>query len=142
MSRDCVFCRIIAGEQHGAFVYKGERVVAFLDINQAAPGHTLVVPREHVAHWWDLSDEDAAAAAIVAKSIMRALREIFDPAGMLIEQRNGRAAGQEILHVHLHLIPRGIDSGSPTGDRTALDERAARIRVALGQITGSGETGR
>ena len=139
MSSDCVFCRIIAGEQHGAFVYKGERLVAFLDINQAAPGHTLIVPHEHVPHWWDLSDEDAAAAAVAAKPIMRALREVLNPAGMLVEQRNGRAAGQEIFHVHLHLIPRGIERGSATGDHKALDERAARIRAALERITGGGD---
>jgi histidine triad (HIT) family protein len=139
MSRDCIFCRIIAGEQHGAFVYEDERVVAFLDLNQVAPGHTLVVPREHVPHWWDLSDEDAAAVAIAAKPIMLALREVFEPAGMLVEQRNGRAAGQEIFHMHLHLIPRGTERGSPATDRVVLDERAARIRMALGQITGLGD---
>jgi histidine triad (HIT) family protein len=139
MRKDCVFCRIIVGEQHGAFVYEDERVVAFLDLNQVAPGHTLVVPREHVPHWWDLSDEDAAAVAIAAKPIMLALREVFEPAGMLVEQRNGRAAGQEIFHMHLHLIPRGTERGSPATDRVALDERAARIRAAVGQITGSGD---
>ena len=139
MSRDCIFCRIIAGEQHGAFVYEDERVVAFLDLNQVAPGHTLVVPREHVRHWWDLSDEDAAAVAIAAKPIMLALREVFEPAGMLVEQRNGRAAGQEIFHMHLHLIPRGTGQGSPAAHRVVLDERAARIRMALGQITGPGD---
>lgn len=139
MRKDCVFCRIIAGERHGAFVYEDERVVAFLDLNQVAPGHTLVVPREHVPYWWELSDEDVAAVAIAAKPIMLALREVFEPAGMLVEQRNGRAAGQEIFHMHLHLIPRGKERGSPAVDRVELDERAARIRTALGQITGSGD---
>jgi histidine triad (HIT) family protein len=131
MNNNCVFCRIIAGQQHGAFVYEDEHVVAFLDINQAAPGHTLVAPRVHVPHWWDLSDEDAAAIAVVAKPIMRALREVFKPAGMILEQRNGRAAGQEVFHVHLHLIPRGGGRGKRRADRAMLDERAARIRAAL-----------
>jgi len=136
MKRDCVFCRIIAREQHGSFVYEDERVVAFLDINQAAPGHTLVVPRAHVPYWWDLVDEDAAAVAVAAKPIMRALREIFEPPGILVEQRNGRAAGQEVLHLHLHLVPVGTVRGSYSADRTTLDQRAAKIRAALGRIMG------
>jgi histidine triad (HIT) family protein len=139
MEKDCVFCRIIAGEQHGAFVYKDRRVVAFLDINQAAPGHTLIVPRVHVAYWWDLSDADVAAVAVAAKPIMKALREVFAPPGMLVEQRNGRPAGQEVFHMHLHLIPRGIEKGSPFADPTALNQRAAKIRSALGRIAGLAE---
>ena len=136
MEKDCVFCRIIAGEQHGAFVYENQRVLAFLDINQAAPGHTLIVPRVHVAYWWDLSDDDIVAVAAAAKPIMQALREVFMPPGMLLEQRNGRPAGQEVFHMHLHLIPRGIGRGSPFADPTVLNQRAARIRVALGRIAG------
>jgi len=136
--RDCVFCRIIADKQHGAFVYKDQRVVAFLDINQAAPGHTLIVPRVHVPHWWDLSDEDAAAVAVAAKPIMHALRAVFNPPGMLVEQRNGRLAGQEVFHMHLHLIPKGIGGGSPFADPATLDQRAARIRMALERVAGVG----
>lgn len=118
-------------------MYEDERVVAFLDINQMAEGHTLVVPRVHVPFWWDLSDDDAAGVAIAAKLILRALREVLDATGMLLEQRNGRSAGQEVFHMHLHLIPRGAKKGSSFADRAALDTCAARIRAALGR---SGES--
>ncbi len=136
MKQDCTFCRIIAGEEHGAFVYENERVVAFLDINQASPGHTLIVPRTHVAHWWELPDEDAAAVAVVAKPIMQAIRRVFQPDGMNLVQNNGRAAGQVIFHVHMHVIPRWSGDrrfGRPPAyaDRQTLDERAAQIRAAL-----------
>jgi histidine triad (HIT) family protein len=127
MEKDCVFCRIIEGEQHGAFVYEDQRVVAFLDINQSAPGHTLIVPRVHVAYWWDLPDDDVAAVAVAAKPIMQALREVFAPPGMLVEQRNGR------------LAPRGLGKGSPLADPTVLNQRAAKIRSALGRIAGLAE---
>jgi histidine triad (HIT) family protein len=120
-------------------VYEDQRVVAFLDINQAAPGHTLIVPRVHVAYWWDLSDEDVAAVAVAAKPIMQALREVFAPPGILVEQRNGRPAGQEVFHMHLHLIPRGLGKGSPFADPAELNQRAAGIRSALGRIAGSFE---
>lgn len=131
MDRNCVFCRIISGQQHGAFVYKDERVVAFLDINQVARGHLLVVPRTHVSFWWELADEDAAAIAIAAKPLLRALRQVFNPDGMKVEQRNGRAAGQDVFHVHLHLIPIGGGRGEHWADPPTLDARAAQIRAAL-----------
>ncbi len=129
--RECVFCRIIAGAQHGAFVYQDERVAAFLDLNQAAVGHTLVAPRAHVAFWWELTDEDAAAIAVAAKRIAHALRAAFDPPGILLEQRNGRAAGQDVFHAHLHLIPRGGDYGPARADPRTLDQAAARIRERI-----------
>jgi histidine triad (HIT) family protein len=137
--RGCVFCRIIAGEGHAAFVYQGERVVAFLDVNQASPGHTLIVPRVHVSYWWELTEGDAAAVAIVARPIMRALREAFQPDGIRIVQNNGRAAGQDVFHVHMHLILRREGEwhgGAPSAyvDRVTLEERAARIRAALERI--------
>ncbi len=136
MPRGCVFCRIIAGEQPAAFVYENEQVVAFLDINQIEVGHTLVVPRAHAPFWWELSDEDLTAVAIAAKPIMQGLRDVFQPAGMLVEQRNGRAAGQEVFHMHLHLIPRGGERGTPFSDPLTLDRRAAKIRAALERILG------
>lgn len=137
MRRDCIFCRIIAGDQHGAYVLENERVVAFLDINQMSPGHTLIVPRTHVPYWWELPDEDSVAVASAAKPLMLALRELFQPPGMLLEQRNGRAAGQEVFHLHVHLIPIGGGRGSSRADRATLDQRANQIRQAVERITGT-----
>lgn len=139
MPKGCVFCRIIAGKQPAAFVYENEQVVAFLDINQMEVGHTLVVPRTHVSFWWELSDKDVAAVAIAAKHIIRGLRKVFQPAGMLVEQRNGRAAGQEVFHMHLHLIPKGGERGMPFSDPLTLKQRAAKIRMALAHIPGPEE---
>lgn len=136
MPTGCVFCRIIAGEQPAAFVYENEQVAAFLDINQIEAGHTLVVPRVHVPFWWELSDEDVAAVTIAAKPIMQGLCEVFQPPGMLVEQRNGRAAGQEVFHMHLHLIPKGGQRGKPFSDLLTLQRRAAQIRAALRHILG------
>jgi histidine triad (HIT) family protein len=133
--KDCIFCQIVAGERHGAIVYEDERIIAFLDVNQAASGHLLVIPREHVSFWWNLADEDAAAIAIAAKSLAQALREALDPDGIKLEQRNGRASGQEIFHAHLHLIPQGGGRGSSRASRQELDERASEIRSALSSVS-------
>lgn len=133
---DCLFCRIIAGDEPASFVYRNDSAVAFLDINQASPGHTLVVPRTHVQHWWHLNDDDAAAIAIAAKPLMRALRTAMEPDGINIVQNNGDAAGQVIFHVHFHLIPRWHGDerfGKPPeyAERDVLESRAAKIRAAL-----------
>ncbi|MDQ7028354.1 MAG: HIT domain-containing protein [Ardenticatenia bacterium] len=139
MKNDCTFCRIIHGLEHGAFIHQDELVVAFLDINQASPGHTLIVPRIHVPSWWELPDEEAAAVARVAKPIMQALRMTLEPDGINLVQNNGRAAGQVIFHVHMHVIPRWQGDrrfGRPPAyaDRHTLDKRAAQLRAALHKI--------
>ena len=133
----CIFCRIVAGEAPGYFVYEGARVVAFLDIDQAAPGHLLIVPRVHVAHWWELSAEDAARIAVIARPLMRALLRAMGADGVRVLQTNGRAAGQDVFHVHVHLIPRWVD-GRPAGatrlSAQAMAERAAKLRAALAEV--------
>jgi histidine triad (HIT) family protein len=88
-----------------------------------------------VSFWWNLADEDAAAIAIAAKSLAKALRKALNPDGIKLEQRNGRAAGQEIFHAHLHLIPQGGGRGSRRASREELDERAAVIRSALSFVS-------
>ena len=133
----CIFCRIIAGKTPGYFVYESARVVAFLDIDQAAPGHLLIVPRVHVAHWWELSAEDAAQIAVVARPLMVALMRAMGADGVRVLQTNGRAAGQEVFHVHVHLIPRWTE-GRPAGttrlSAQAMTERAAQLRAALAEV--------
>lgn len=132
---DCVFCQIVGGDRHAAVVYEDERILAFLDVNQASPGHLLVIPREHVSYWWNLTDVDAAAIAVAAKPLAEALQKALEPSGIKLEQRNGHSAGQEIFHVHLHLIPHGGKRGSHPASREELEERASKIRSALSSLS-------
>lgn len=95
-----IFTRIINGELPGRFVYKDDDVVAFLTTAPIKPGHTLVVPREEVDHWIDMSPELAAKVMHVAQKVGQAIQSAFQPikVGMMI-------AGLEVRHVHLHLVP-------------------------------------
>ncbi len=132
----CIFCQIIEGKAPGHFVHQDERVVAFLDIDQAAPGHLLIVPRMHAAYWWELSAEDAARIAVVARPLMLALRHALDADGIRVLQANGHAAGQEVFHVHMHLIPRW-HYGRAAKARLSAQEmaaRAAELRAALATV--------
>ncbi len=121
----CVFCRIVAKQAPAHLVFEDERVLAFLDIHPAGDGHTLVVPKQHADDIWDLTEEDGVAIWCVTQRLATAIRNAFGPPGLYIRQANGRAAGQEVMHFHLHLIPRGGSSGQHPA------EVAERLRAAL-----------
>lgn len=137
MDNDCLFCKIIAGEAAGSFVYRDSMSVAFMDINQPNPYKVLVMPHRHAPMLYDLTDDEAAAILPVARRIAMAIQQITDCDGMNVFQANGAVAGQEIFHYHLHLLPRYKDDGHRPRQRNVetrdvLDRLAADIRAVLG----------
>lgn len=126
-----VFSRIIAGEIPSHRVYEDALTFAFLDIRPAAPGHTLVVPKEEVDHLFDLAQDDYSAVWSAAHRIAAALMEITRAVriGVIV-------AGFEVPHAHVHLIPArsmaDIHLGSRQADDAALAAFAERLRAALG----------
>ncbi len=133
----CIFCAIAAHQQPAEIVYEDERTMAFLDINPANPGHTLVIPKRHAATLFEIDEEDAAAVMRTTVRVARAIRAALAPDGLNLVQSNGRAAGQEIFHLHVHVIPRWVGDGlrlaRPPVVRweRSLSEVAAEIRRAL-----------
>lgn len=133
---NCIFCAIVEGRSPSETVYEDEHAIAFMDINPALDGHTLVIPRAHTPDLWEIGEDEAgkvmAAAVRVAASIRKALR----PDGINIMHATGVVAFQSVFHFHLHLIPRFV--GDPIrmpfvprpGDRTKIAEIAGRIRSA------------
>jgi histidine triad (HIT) family protein len=111
---DCIFCRIVAGEAPAATVAETDRTVAFLDANPLARGHTLVIPKSHAER---LSALDQATARTLMDELRRlapAVERAVDADATTIGFNNGRAAGQEVPHVHGHVIPRSRgDGGGP-----------------------------
>lgn len=103
---DCIFCKIAHGEIPSKKVYDDAHVIAFLDINPANPGHTLVVPKKHSEDLTTIAEADLTKAIEVAKKIAIKLRENLHAEGVNIVQNNGRAAGQLVPHIHFHVIPR------------------------------------
>lgn len=142
---DCSFCRILAGEIPASFVYRDDRCAAFMDTQPVNPGHLLVIPVNHASYLADIDGSTAAELMRVAHASAAALRA----SGVRCEGVNffladGKAAMQEIFHVHLHVFPRFRGDGfglkfSPnyyTGrsDRSELDMIAERLSpmVTLG----------
>jgi len=138
---DCVFCKILSGELEVSMVYQDDRCSAFMDIQPVNPGHTLVVPNRHASNLAELDEEEGAQLFRVAQPIAAALRK----SGVKCEGVNffladGEAAGQEVFHVHLHILPRYVGDGfglrfgphyANKPGRQELNETADRIRNAL-----------
>lgn len=140
---DCVFCRILAGTEEASFVFRDERVAAFMDIVPVNPGHLLVVPTSHAARLSDLDPADGARMFEVAHQAAVALsRAGVECEGVNLFLADGAAAGQEVKHAHLHVFPRSRGDGFglrlPAGygtrpPRAELDRVAERIRSGLSQ---------
>jgi histidine triad (HIT) family protein len=103
---NCIFCKILAGEIPSTTVYEDDDFKAILDVNPAARGHVIILPKRHAANIYELPDEDAGKIMIVAKKIAKALKQAYGCDGVNILQNNGEAAGQTVFHLHVHVIPR------------------------------------
>ena len=137
MSRDpdCVFCKIVAGEIPSFKLFEDDATLAFMDINPANEGHALVIPKEHSADLYSISDESLANTVATAKKVASALSRVLNPDGLNLVQCNGPAAAQSVMHFHVHVLPRVKDDrlamnwGLKLGDIDAIGRLAERIRV-------------
>ncbi|MDO4671100.1 MAG: HIT family protein [Aerococcus sp.] len=107
---DCIFCKIANGEIPTHVVYEDDDVMAFLDMSQVTKGHTLVVPKHHLANIFDYTSEDAAIVFQRLPKIAQAMQRAFpDMKGINILNNNGSIAFQSVFHSHIHLLPRYTD---------------------------------
>ena len=134
MKNNCIFCAIAAGEIPSFKVYEDELVLAYLDINPFAKGHTLVIPKQHSSGLLDTDDATLAAVIARVKKVAAHLKEKLGCDGFNILQNNGEAAGQTVRHVHFHIVPRWTGADAATfvnqkGDMEALKALAEKIRL-------------
>ena len=108
---DCLFCRIVNGEIPSHKVYEDENVLAFLDIHPCAKGHTVVVPKKHLADLSEMSAEDWRQMSVGLAAVMAKIYQVLKPDGINLGINNGKAAGQAVGHAHWHLIPRWQGDG-------------------------------
>ena len=132
----CIFCAIVSGDAPSSIVYEDEHAIAFMDINPALDGHTLVIPRRHTPDLWEIEEDEARHVMGAAVRVAARIREALKPDGINIMHATGIVAFQSVFHFHLHLIPRY--TGDPIklpfvprpGDRTKIAEIAEKIRAA------------
>ena len=130
-----IFTRIINGEIPGTFVHRDEACVAFMSINPMADGHVLVIPRDEVEHWVDLSPYIASHLFEVSHRISRALSVAFpcEKVGLII-------AGYEVNHSHIHLIPTthmgqlNFANAAASVERSTLVAHAEKIIAVLASL--------
>ena len=138
---NCVFCKLFSGELEVSVIHEDNVCVAFMDVQPINPGHALVVPRKHAPYLADLEAEDGAQMFRVAQRVAGALRECgVKCEGINFFLADGEAAGQEVFHVHLHVIPRYSGDGfglklppdyQDRPDREELNDIAQRIQGKL-----------
>jgi histidine triad (HIT) family protein len=136
----CAFCDLIHGAGEVSMCFEDTEVVAFMDIQPVNPGHVLVVPREHFESLEDIPHSLASHLFQVAMQLAPVVKQVAGADGLNVIVNSGAAAGQDVFHYHVHVIPRrpgdGFDvplpfGGSTMPDRTVLDMNAARIIAAL-----------
>jgi histidine triad (HIT) family protein len=141
MTDDCIFCRIVDGDIPARSVYEDDDVLAFLDANPLAPGHTLVIPK---AHHRALRDVPAALSAAVFETVHDLVGDVEDAVDAdahTVAVNDGPAAGQEVPHMHVHIVPRfegdgggpihAIAGARPDLSDAELDDIAGNIKARV-----------
>lgn len=133
----CIFCKIARKEVPASLVYEDEKTLAFLDIKPLSEGHTLVIPKAHYETVFDIPQELITYLHGITKQVALAVKKATKADGISIIQQNGEAAGQEIFHLHVHVIPRYEGKKLPRfsdlkeANKEKLVQTAAKIRKYL-----------
>lgn len=125
---DCIFCKIVEGQIPCYKVYEDNDVMAFLDINPVNPGHTLVIPKKHFSNLEETSEDDLTKVMLVVKKVGAKIKNDLGMAGYNVCENNDPVAGQEIPHIHFHVIPRINNDGHKIWKQsTYQDGEAERV---------------
>ena len=104
--QNCIFCKIVKGELPAFVVFEDDCILAFLDINPLAQGHTLVIPKKHYENIFDIDEETLQRIIVAAQKIAQKMKKVLSAEGVNVINASGKTAEQSVPHFHLHLIPR------------------------------------
>ncbi|KUP93979.1 HIT family protein [Tritonibacter horizontis] len=132
---DNIFAKILRGEIPSTRVYEDDETLAFMDIMPRADGHLLVIPKTPCRNVLDASPAQLEAVIRSVQTLAKAAKAAFDADGVTIQQFNEAAGGQEVFHLHFHILPRheGVALRAPgqMGDMDDIAAHAEKIRAAL-----------
>ncbi|MFW9953179.1 MAG: HIT family protein [Candidatus Thorarchaeota archaeon] len=134
--QDCIFCKIIRGEIPSSVIFEDDMCMAFMDVFPIREGHCLLVPKQHFTNMLDVDPKVAERLGQKLSELSRMVYNVYKPAGILNIAANGPDAGQEVPHLHFHVIPK--KKGEPFGFRFPpgyRDEMASREE--LNRIAGN-----
>lgn len=138
METNCIFCKIANGDIPSSTIYEDDFFRVILDLSPATKGHALILPKQHMADIFEMSEDCASKIFVLASRIAKAMKSTLGCDGLNIVQNNGSVAGQTVFHFHMHLIPRYNGDGQTIGwvpGTSEADERDAianQIRALLG----------
>jgi histidine triad (HIT) family protein len=133
----CIFCKIVHKQAPASIIYEDETIIVFLDIRPLHIGHTLVIPKAHHVDIFDIPEKELSQVYKVAKQVSFAIKKATNADGISIIQQNGKAAGQDIFHLHVHVVPRFNEQKLPPFselkevERAKLDGMSKKIRKYL-----------
>ncbi|MEM4704269.1 MAG: HIT domain-containing protein [Candidatus Bathyarchaeia archaeon] len=136
-AEECIFCKIAKKEAPASLVYEDDTAMAFMDLYPISDGHTLIIPKKHYANIYAMPDQEVAHLYTIAKKVAVAVKKSIKPDGISITQHNEPGAGQDVFHMHIHVIPRYQGQRLPRFEelkeagRQKLDEVAGLIRQNL-----------
>lgn len=131
---NCIFCKIAGGDIPTRTLYEDDDFRIIFDASPATVGHALILPKDHVANVFEISDELQAKAYVLAKKAAAVLTEVFGADGINILQNNNEAAGQSVFHFHIHLIPRYAGDGAMMSWKPG-EADGEKLDAALAEIT-------
>ena len=127
---DCLFCSIAQGKIPSAKIFESDNLYAFLDLNPANKGHTLIIPREHSADILDVNPAIGRELLEAIQRIARAILSVTGATGFNVVQNNGKVSGQEIFHLHWHIIPRFEGDGLSLWKQGSYESQEEMNRLA------------
>lgn len=135
--RECIFCKIIAGEIPSAKIYEDSNFYAFLDIGPVHKGHALVIPKTHVENILEIDEESGKNYMSIISKVARGVVAATEADGCNIVSNIGAAAGQQVFHAHVHIIPRFEGDGlrhwpkDDTYNEGEMDDFADKIKKQI-----------
>ena len=132
--KDCIFCKIIAGEIPSCKIYENDKVYAFLDIACDAVGHTLVIPKKHCVNVLDCDKDYLDAVIEAVQLISKHYVDDYGFDGVNVLNASGESAQQSVFHLHFHIVPRKEGDGLnmwPLDSKQELDLKAIAEKLAL-----------
>ena len=131
-----IFAKIIRGELPAEKIFENDKVLAFMDIMPRSPGHLLVIPKSSARNILDIDDENLCEVIKVVKKLAIASKKAMNATGVTIQQFSEADGGQEVFHLHFHIIPRYIGKpmnrpGQMVKDMTVLSMQASKIKAEL-----------
>jgi histidine triad (HIT) family protein len=137
INQKCIFCKIVAKQAPSSLIYEDNSVMAFLDIRPLNRGHALIIPKAHYVDIFDIPEADLKEVHAIAKRVALAVKKATNADGISVIQQNGKAAGQDIFHLHVHVVPRFEGQKLPRfsdlelAERAKLDEMSQIIKQEL-----------